>query len=552
MKRIPVLILLTVLFMSPVTAGGIVTNMNQSVKYTRMQCRDATLGIDAVFYNPAGLTKLGNGFHFSINNQTIGQSREISSTYQYLNPHPKDFDAGVSAPLFPGVYAAFSFGKIAVSAGFNPIGGGGSASYDKGLPSLEYGVSDLVPMLVAQGENVTDYQLNALFEGSSTFFGYQANVSYAINDMLSIAVGGRFITAKETYTGHLKGVQIFLGGTWVPAPTYFQGAASIYSDSATYYTGVATQFTGYATTIQDQIDLGAINGDDPLTDPTTIGILTAVGLYAPGMTNNQAVTAFSGVASSAATGAALYTAGAQQATAAATALGDQEVDAEKTATGITPIISVNFSPIEMLNIAVKYEFKTKLEFTTAAVSGKEGLLGFDPVSGAPIHMFTDGEKTNLDIPAMLTTGVTLKPINPLLISAGFHYFFDKDVNWDDREKSIDRGLYEIALGAEYTIGEKLSLSAGYLMTSTGVAEEYQNDQNHSLSANTVGGGIGYKITNMIEINLAGSYTKYVEGEKTFNRELGGEGRSNIFNSLTETYNRNAWIVAVGLDIAIAR
>ena len=74
MKRIPVLILLTVLFMSPVTAGGIVTNMNQSVKYTRMQCRDATLGIDAVFYNPAGLTKLGNGFHFSINNQTIGQS----------------------------------------------------------------------------------------------------------------------------------------------------------------------------------------------------------------------------------------------------------------------------------------------------------------------------------------------------------------------------------------------------------------------------------------------------------------------------------------------
>jgi long-subunit fatty acid transport protein len=65
--------LAALLLAGTIFAGGIVTNTNQSAMYTRMGNRTATLGIDAVYYNPAGLTKLGNGFHFSINNQTIGR-----------------------------------------------------------------------------------------------------------------------------------------------------------------------------------------------------------------------------------------------------------------------------------------------------------------------------------------------------------------------------------------------------------------------------------------------------------------------------------------------
>jgi hypothetical protein len=43
-------------------AGGLVTNTNQSAMYTRLQSRNASTSIDAVYYNPAGLTKLGDGF----------------------------------------------------------------------------------------------------------------------------------------------------------------------------------------------------------------------------------------------------------------------------------------------------------------------------------------------------------------------------------------------------------------------------------------------------------------------------------------------------------
>ncbi len=175
-------------------AGGILTNTNQSAMYTRMGCRDATLGIDAVYYNPAGLTKLADGFHFSINNQTIGQTRTITSDYQYLNDGVYPGEA--SAPIFPGVYAVYKTGKWAFSAGFNPIGGGGSETYSRGLPSFEMPISDLPPALSSQGQNVTAYRMNAFFEGTSVFFGYQANISYAINDMISVALGGRYVTAK--------------------------------------------------------------------------------------------------------------------------------------------------------------------------------------------------------------------------------------------------------------------------------------------------------------------------------------------------------------------
>ncbi len=202
-------------------AGGILTNTNQSAMYTRMPARDATLGIDAVYYNPAGLTKLADGFHFSINNQFVGQTRTVISDYQYLND-PK-YLGDVSAPLFPGIYAVYKTGKWAFSAGFNPIGGGGGATYNRGLPSFEMPISDLPTALSSQGMNVTAYRMNTFFEGQSVFFGYQANISYAINDMISVALGGRYVTAKETYTGYIKDIELEVDGTWTPAPTVFAG-----------------------------------------------------------------------------------------------------------------------------------------------------------------------------------------------------------------------------------------------------------------------------------------------------------------------------------------
>src|ERR1035437_8393629 len=72
-------------------AGGLVTNNNQSAMFTRLQNRNVSTDIDAAYFNPAGLTKLGDGFFPSINNQTITQTQKVNSNYQYLTGTPREY-----------------------------------------------------------------------------------------------------------------------------------------------------------------------------------------------------------------------------------------------------------------------------------------------------------------------------------------------------------------------------------------------------------------------------------------------------------------------------
>lgn len=106
-------------------AGGIVHNTNQSASFIRMPARDASLGLDATYFNPAGMSYLKDGFHLGLSNQFITQSRNIKTTYPGLNR--SEFEGKVVAPLFPSAYAIFKKGNFAASFAFNPIGGGGGA-----------------------------------------------------------------------------------------------------------------------------------------------------------------------------------------------------------------------------------------------------------------------------------------------------------------------------------------------------------------------------------------------------------------------------------------
>ena len=496
-------------------AGGILHNTNQSAMYTRMGCRDATLGIDAVYYNPAGLTKLEDGFQFSINNQTIGQTRNVTSGYQYLNDGKYPGEA--SAPIFPGIYAVYKTGNWAFSAGFNPIGGGGSAQYSRGLPSFEMPISDLVPALQNQGQNVTAYRMDAYFEGTSVFFGYQANVSYAINDMISVALGGRYVTAKETYTGYIKDIALEMDGQWIPATQHFNTLAE---------TPAAV-----ANLLQPAIDAGL--GGNTLNDPLLIGALTAMGAYQPGMTIGQAYAIFDGTA--------------DQLRTKATLLENQEVDAEKTGSGFTPIISVNIQPNEMLNFSVKYEHTTKLELTNKTT--KDVITGIDPETGTPITMFPDGATSRLDLPAMLSIGATVRPIEPLLISTGFHYFFDKGADWAGREELLSSNSWELGIGAEYYFSEKFLISAGWIMTSIGVTDEYQKDLSHSLpTKNGWSFGLGWDILPILQLNLGAQYVKYDQYERNFSHDF---AQSGLMVPVKESYERSNWIIGVGVNLTLA-
>ena len=253
MKKLA-LISVILFFIAPTTfAGGIVTNTNQSAAWVRTLVRDASTGIDAVYFNPAGLMKLEDGFHLSLSSQTIFQNKNVTNDFPYLDGSPKEYKGKVSAPVFPSVYAAYKKDKLAFSFGFNPVGGGGGAKFDDGLPSFEVPVSALVPMLQGQlapldaaignatGQdpgfrNIAGYSSDIFFEGTSVYFGFQLGVSYEINDVISVAVGGRYINAKNTYNGYLKSVEI-------DAPANYGGSQNTWQLFKGLWLGLSAKWT---------------------------------------------------------------------------------------------------------------------------------------------------------------------------------------------------------------------------------------------------------------------------------------------------------------------
>src|ERR1035437_8810714 len=118
-----------------VFAGGILTNGNQSAQYIRMLSRNASTSVDAVYYNPAGLMMMDNGFYISLQSQSLFQTKTVESGFPLL--HTAKFDGTLTAPIFPSAFAVYKKDRFALSLGFGPNSGGGSVEFKKGIPYFE-------------------------------------------------------------------------------------------------------------------------------------------------------------------------------------------------------------------------------------------------------------------------------------------------------------------------------------------------------------------------------------------------------------------------------
>lgn len=521
-------------------AGGLVTNTNQSASWVRLPARDASTGIDAVYYNPAGLMKLENGFHVSISNQFITQNKEVENFYKgpggLYGLNESLYKGKVSAPLFPGVYAAFKADRLAFSVGVNPIGGGGGATFAKGLPSFEMTPSDLVPSLASQGASA--YRIGTYFEGTSVYFGFQGGVSYKINDFISVAAGVRYVSAKNTYNGYLKNIELNMGTSGSPAWTRADEIMN----------GIAGQAQSGGESLNPIINSGG-------------GDYTADQLLAASMiTQNQRDAIVNGLTALGVTNAAALTIKQSQTEffkrqavyqGTALLLGNQEADVAQTGSGITPFFSVNISPVENLNIGIKYEMATKLELENK--TKKDIMVGFSG-EGTPVTMFPDGEKTRNDMPAMLAIGVDYGITQKLNVAAGVHYYFDKNANYGHKlngvfvknDMIIDKNYYEVSGGLQYKINNFLLVSGGYLYAKPGVNDNYQSDLTYSLTSHTAGLGGAVKLFDNLELNLGFAYTYYLNGEKTINH-IFTPTQSVI--PARETYFKDTMIIAAGIDFS---
>jgi len=208
-------ILISLVIISSLFAGGMVHNTNHSADFIRTFNRNASTDVDATYFNPAGLTKLEDGFYLYFSNQTVIQTRTIDTEYPSYNDNT--FTGDTFVPAFPNLYLVKKSDKMAFSAGFMVIGGGGSADFPNGLPSFDRELAKLVglsanllvskgldPVLADSVGTITGYSVDAGFVGSSAYFSGQANVSYSLNSMISLGLGFRYLSAMNTYVGALE------------------------------------------------------------------------------------------------------------------------------------------------------------------------------------------------------------------------------------------------------------------------------------------------------------------------------------------------------------
>ena len=100
------------------TAGGILTNTNQSIDFLRNPARDAAIGLDGVYSNPAGVAFLPEGLHLGFNWQYAHQTRTVNSTNPLFalgkkneGKITKTFEGIADAPFIPSLQAAYNKGS---------------------------------------------------------------------------------------------------------------------------------------------------------------------------------------------------------------------------------------------------------------------------------------------------------------------------------------------------------------------------------------------------------------------------------------------------------
>ena len=449
MKKISLISIVLLTVSTTTFAGGLLTNTNQNIAFLRNPARDASIEIDAVYSNPAGLAFLAkDGFHISLNGQSAFQTRTITSSFKpfLMNTDGRTtgtdgsrvYKGEASAPFIPSVQAAYKRNNWTFSAGFAVTGGGGKATFNEGLGSFESQVA-LLPLALQQaGYNATQYSVDSYMRGKQYIFGLQLGATYKITDYLSAFVGARMNYVSNGYEGHIRNIQanIGLNGEMINVNKYFTTAAEQASQAAAAYLAAG----------------------------------------------NQAA-------------AEQYTALAIAAQEVAGQTADKNLDCDQTGWGVTPILGLDFK-WKKWNVGVKYEFNTKLNVENMTRVDDTGL-------------FKDGVNTPHDIPSMLTVGVSYEILLVLRASVGYHHFFDTHAKMaSDKQKSISQGTNEYLGGIEWDVCKWAQVSAGMQRTKYGLEDGYMSDMSFTTSSYSFGFGAGFRLMEDLKLNIAYFWTNY--------------------------------------------
>ena len=456
-------------------AGGILTNTNQSVDFLRNPARDAAIGLDGVYSNPAGVVFMPEGFHLGINWQYAHQTRTITSTNPVFqlgrkndatNP-TKIFEGVANAPIIPSIQVAYNMEHWSLQANLSVPGGGGACEFDNGLGSFESVVGNIAAMLAPLGAE--GYDMDGYMKGRQYYYGVQIGAACKVTPNLSVYGGLRMLYGDATYKAKISNIQVKTANGYVDFGSYLQNANAAVID------GIS------------QVDAGL--------ELVNAGINQ---YEAAGMSVPAELTAQQGqlMAQQAQLEGARDNLNNLQKYA-----GGVNLLCNQTGIGFAPVVGVDYK-IKNFNFAAKYEFRTQIRMKNESTVNEASAI-------AAVNKFRDGEKVNEDMPALLTIGVQYSPIDVVRINAGWHHFFDKDASWyNNSQELLKHNTNEFLLGAEWDTTKKLTFSAGGQLTRYGMSDEYISDMSFVVNSYSIGFGFSYKLTDKVALKAAYFQTYY--------------------------------------------
>ena len=456
-------------------AGGILTNTNQSVDFLRNPARDAAIGLDGVYSNPAGVVFMPEGFHLGINWQYAHQTRTITSTNPVFQLGKKNdattpkkiFEGVANAPIIPSIQVAYNMEHWSLQANLSVPGGGGACEFENGLGSFESVVGNIATMLAPLGAE--GYDMDGYMKGRQYYYGVQIGAACKVTPNLSVYGGLRMLYGDATYKAKISNIQVKTANGYIDFGSYLQNANAAVID------GIS------------QVDAGL--------ELVNAGINQ---YEAAGMSVPAELTAQQGqlMAQQAQLEGARDNLNNLQKYA-----GGVNLLCNQTGIGFAPVVGVDYK-IKNFNFAAKYEFRTQIRMKNESTVNEASAI-------AAVNKFRDGEKVNEDMPALLTIGVQYSPIDVVRINAGWHHFFDKDASWyNNSQELLKHNTNEFLLGAEWDTTKKLTFSAGGQLTRYGMSDEYISDMSFVVNSYSIGFGFSYKLSDIVSVKAAYFQTYY--------------------------------------------
>lgn len=472
----------------PAMAGGLMENTNQNIAFLRNPARDAAIGIDGVYSNPAGVAFMPEGWYCSVNLQNAHQTRTITSSFPGFasgdGQLTHEYKGKSDVPVLPSVQAAKNWGRWSFQFNFAITGGGGKCEFDQGLGSIESLVSLVPGVFNALGGTLnagmggkpifpTDntYSHETFMRGRQYYYGYTLGAAYRMNDQWSFYAGARLLYGTTNYYGYVKNIHINTAGSTALPAAGRENIGKWMTDNA----GVMRQALGQV-----------IGNPDVVQAAMPLAIDAIGGVLDEGIQLNC----------------------------------DQE------GYGIAPIIGVDWRPNEKWNVAMKYEFKTRMRLENRATNS--GLVNLFP----QLSRFADGKTDAEDMPALLTIGAQFSPRKDVRVNAGYHRYFDKDGHQHDNVQSrLGGDTHEWLLGAEWDVNDRFTVSAGGQRTQYDLADDYMDDISFNVSSCSLGFGLKFKVSDAVDVNVAYFHTfydDYSRQQADYNR-AGATGRGLVDN-----------------------